>query len=199
MNDETKKPHRLTEAELLAADPSELSAEDLGRRIQLAQLRKAEREVELVEAENLKNEDVKAEAKRKRAIRADVIKQNEHNDKVLKKHCNHKTGGKDKAGMFKGDGSKYGYSVGEFVLPNGVRYRICGRCQNEWFPTNYMIYLGKIDRKDKAAREKNTREYMEAMSWSTVNETSESVLIRIPKWERFQMALADEDAAEAKK
>lgn len=199
MSEEVKKLPRKTEAELLASDPSDLSAEELGRRIQLAQLRKAEREVEVVEAENLKNEDLKEEKKRKQEVRKSVITQNEQREKNLKGFCNHKTGGEDKAGMFKGDGTKYGYAVGELVLPNGVRYRLCGRCQKEWFPTNYLIYLGKIDRKDKPAREKNTREYMEAMSWSTVNKTAESVLLRIPKWERFQMELADEDAKEAKK
>jgi hypothetical protein len=195
----TDTPRRKTEAELIAADPSNLSAEELGRRIQLAQLRKAEREVELVEAENLKNEDVKEEQKRKKQVRKEVIEQAERNEQNLKGYCNHKTGGEDKAGMFKGDGTKYGHSVGEVVLPNGVRYRLCGRCQKEWFPTSYLIYLGKIDRKDKAAREKNTREYIEVMSWTTVNKPSESVLLRIPKWERFQIQLADEDAADAKK
>lgn len=121
----------MTEQELLAADPMSLTNDQLNKRIMLANLRKSEREYQLIEEQNNQYEEVKLERKRK-AVQRNTDIQNENNDRD-RKHaiCNHKSGGKGLAGLFNGDGSQ-GYSVSTQMLPTGEMYHLCVRCFKEW-------------------------------------------------------------------
>src|SRR5271168_2795332 len=121
------KPSRSYD-ELLAADPNTLTDAELSRRINMTALRKAEREVEMVEAQNQEFQDKKTDKKR----RADAGKtiQEEENSRLTRErsYCKHKTGGKGLPGFYNGDG-KHGYSVATQILPTGEVYFLCFRCQ----------------------------------------------------------------------
>ena len=136
------EPKKLSYAELMAADPDELCVEDLQRRTNLTQLKKAERETELVESQNAEFQDKKLERKRvadgKTIIIADENARREREHQL----CKHKSGGKGLPGLFNGDG-KWGYSVATQELPTGEVYFICFRCQKEWWKPKKRDVLDK--------------------------------------------------------
>ena len=90
--------------ELIEADPDTLTDEELGRRIRLTELKKSEREVELVESQNAKYQDEKEEKKRVADGKTIIIAQ--ENDRLDRERntCRHKSGGKNLPGFFNGDG-----------------------------------------------------------------------------------------------
>src|SRR5690242_14779166 len=113
---------KMTEAELMTADPSTLSNDDLARRVNLAALRKAERELELVEAQNQEFADKREDRKRIAENKTKTLQQETERLERERSNCAHRTGGKDRAGFFNGDGSIYGYCVAPQVLPTGELY-----------------------------------------------------------------------------
>ena len=190
---------KMTEAELMAADPSTLSNDDLARRVNLAALRKAERELELVESQNQEFQDKREDKKRIAENKTQVLK--EENERLAreKRNCAHKTGGKDRAGFFNGDGSIYGYCVAPQVLPTGEVYFICFRCQQEWHrPSKRAVLDGKMTLAEYRRQEEeyNTVSRWPKKSFETTNgEFPGSILFRIPKLE-LQRAKDDQEFAE---
>lgn len=190
---------KMTEAELMAADPSTLSNDELARRVNLAALRKAERELALVEAQN--QEFAEKQEDRKRIAENKQRTMEEENERLAreKANCAHRTGGKDRAGFFNGDGSIYGYSVASQILPTGEVYFLCFRCQKEWHkPSKRAVLEGKMT---LAQYRRQEEEYNEVARWpkksfETPNgEFPGSILFRIPKLE-LQRAKDDQEFAE---
>lgn len=189
---------KMTEAELMSADPSTLSNDDLARRVNLAALRKAERELELVEAQNQEFYDKREDRRRIAENKTKTMQQEEERLNREKANCAHRTGGKDRAGFFNGDGSIYGYCVAPQVLPTGEVYFLCFRCQKEWHkPSKRAVLDGQIS---LAQYRRLDEEYNEVVRWpkksfETPNgEFPGSILFRIPALE-LQKAKDDQEFA----
>lgn len=156
------KPQQLTTEELLTADPVTLTAEQIDQRVRIAGLRKAERELEIVEAQNTEFQEKKIDAKRRADAKTLII--DEENQRKAREQgaCRHKTGGKGLAGFYAGDG-KQGYSVAIQKLPTSEVYFLCFRCQKEWhMPKKRDVLDGKITLAQYRAQE---AEYAMVASW----------------------------------
>lgn len=183
-----------TVAELQAADPSTLTHDEITRRINLANLAKAERELVLVEEQNQKHADAKEEYRLRMIQRKEDI---QHNADILARErgaCKHKTGGKNLPGFFNGDG-KWGYCVAPLSLPTNERYFLCMRCQEEWhLPKKRDVLNGNITLAQYRAQE---AKYNEVSLWSKELFQTEdgsfptSVVWNIP---RLQIQQAKDDA-----
>jgi hypothetical protein len=148
-----QEPRQLTDEEILAAPTSSLSLEQIQRRIMVSQLRKAEREVDLVEEENRKHEDAKVEKSRVAAAKTRIIEEAAEKTRREQSICQHKSGGKNLAGFFNGDG-KMGYTICTQQLPTGVIYMMCMRCQKEWWlPKKRDVLNGTLTLKQYRAQE----------------------------------------------
>jgi hypothetical protein len=157
---ETKK--ELSMQELLAANPSTLSNEEITRRINFINLRKAEREVEVIEAQNEEFQQTKEE--KQRIAEVNRITQEEENARLSAERdgCFHKSGGKGRAGFFKGDG-RWGYTVATQILPTSEVYYLCFRCQKEWhMPKKRDVITGKITLSQYYAQ---LKEYNDVATW----------------------------------
>lgn len=179
---------QLNEAELMAAEPSTLTDAQIMRRINLANLRKAEREYQLVEEQNQNFSDRKAEKERVARAKTETMKANEESERIRRAACRHKTGGLGLPGFLNGDGKIYGYAVAPQILPTGEKYFICIRCQNEWhLPKKRAVLNGTMTLEQYFAQE---REYREVERWEhktteTPNgEIAGSILFRIPLLDR---------------
>ncbi len=190
---------KLTEAELMAADPDSLSNDDLARRVNMATLRKAERELQLVESQNQEFADKREDRKRIAENKTKTLQQETERIERERTNCAHKTGGKDRAGFFNGDGSIYGYCIAPQVLPTGEIYFICFRCQKEWHkPSKRAVLTGEMS---LATYRRLEQEYSEVSRWpkksfDTGNgEFPGSILFRIPALE-LQKARDDQEFQE---
>lgn len=179
---------QLNEAELMAADPSTLSDAQILRRINLANLRKAERELHLVEEQNQNFADRQDEKKRVAKAKTEVMEANAESERIRRTACRHKTGGLGLHGFLNGDGKIYGYSSAPQILPTGEKYHLCIRCQNEWhMPKKRDVLNGRITLQQYYAQE---REFQEVERWEhktteTPNgEIAGSILFRIPILDR---------------
>ena len=177
---------RMTYQELMAAEPDDLSVEDLQRRINLTALKKAEREVEMVENQNVDYQDKKAEKKRVADGKTIIIADENARIERERSICKHKTGGKGLPGFYNGDG-KQGYAVATQQLPTGEKYFLCFRCQNEWhLPSKRAVLKGELSLKDYRKLE---AEYYAVAAWdkplfeTDSGMTPGSVLFRIPRLE----------------
>lgn len=133
---------RLSYAELMAADPDTLSTDEMNRRLALTNLKKAEREMELVETQNQKFQDEKIDRKRIADTKSTIIEEEKNRIAREQSICKHKTGGKGLPGFYNGDG-KQGYAVATQELPTGEVYFICFRCQTEWHHPKWMQFNHK--------------------------------------------------------
>lgn len=152
-----------TEEQLLAAPLSDLSAEELSRRSLMINIRKSEREAEMVEHQNEQFRTAKDERVRMRQIGVENAEL--ERAKVMEQQlgCAHKTGGEGLAGIFSGDGSIYGSSTTLLVLPTGEQYVLCFRCQKEWHrPSKRAVVEGKMSLDEYKRLE---REYVDACRW----------------------------------
>lgn len=189
---------KLSEAELMTADPSTLTNDELARRVNLAALRKAERELELVEAQNAEFADKKEDRRRIAENKTKTTEEENNRLEREKANCAHQTGGKDRAGFFNGDGSIYGSCTAPQVLPTGEVYYICFRCQKEWHkPSKRAVLEGRIT---LAQYQRLDQEYNQVARWprksfDTGNgEFPGSILFRIPALE-LQKAKDDQEFA----
>lgn len=140
---EMNKP--MTTAELLAADAATLTIEQIQQRSLIVNLRKLEREAEMVEHQNVKFQEDKEERARKMKLRTDDIEAERQKIANEQAGCRHMTGGSGLAGFFSGDGSIYGSSTSVLELPTGERYILCFRCQREWHrPSKRAVIDGKL-------------------------------------------------------
>ncbi len=196
---------RMSYAELIEADPDTLSAEDLMRRINLTQLKKAEREVELTESQNQIFQDKKSEAKRVAEAKSIIIEDEQNRLDRERNMCKHKTGGKGLTGYFNGDG-KQGYSVSTQQLPTKEVYFICFRCQKEWhLPSKRKVLDARLKGHKEglialAKYQKEEAEYYKVAAWdkplfeTDSGVTPGSVLFIIPRLEQ-QIAKDDSEFA----
>lgn len=176
-----------TNTEIMAADIDTLTDEEVVRKMNLANLRKAEREIALVEEQNDQFALHKEEKKRK-AVHGKMTEEEERSRLQNERSaCYHKSGGKGRAGFFQGDG-RWGYTVATQVLPTSEVYFICFRCQNEWhMPKKRDVINGVITVKQYySAIEK----YNEVAAWPKPLYDTESgeipgaTLFRIPRLEQ---------------
>jgi len=188
---------RLSYQELVEADPDTLSQEDLLRRINLTQLKKAEREVELTESQNQVFQEKKLEQKRVAEAKTIIIE--DENNRLEREHnmCKHKTGGKGLTGYFNGDG-KQGYAVSTQQLPTKEVYFLCFRCQKEWRLPKKRAVLDAAKQSPKAGLialakyQKEEAEYYKVAAWdkplfeTDSGVTPGSVLFLLPRLEQQQ-------------
>lgn len=188
---------KLTYEQLMKADPEDLSVDDLTRRLNLTNLKKAEREVELVESQNQIFQDQKQDRKRVADTKSTIFTEEDNRIKKERSICKHKTGGKGLPGFYNGDG-KQGYSVATQVLPTGEHYFLCFRCQTEWRkPSKRKVLKGEMTLQQYLYEDKA---YNMVASWdkplfeTDSGEVPGSVLFRIPKLEN--QALIDDQEFE---
>jgi len=207
----------LTMDELLAANVDSLTTEQLSRRSQIIVLMKQERELEVVNEQNRKfSEEREQRQKQIRETLRNIQQQHEENQRIHKM-CHHKTGGKDRAGFFQGDGDVYGYCVSRQMLPTGEIYGLCFRCQKEWhspiwwidLPDGSHIFDGrKAVVEGKAALAvycKQDKEFKEMLAWPAktfegqAGELPGGAMFLIPSIQKqFQKSAADFTAFLAK-
>lgn len=175
----------LTVTELLAADPGTLTREQIEKRVAIVQLRKIERELDLVEHENRIHEDNKVEAARRSQAGRAAQRATEERIRGEQSICRHLSGGKDRGGFFQGDG-KWGYCVCSQILPTGEQFFLCMRCQKEWrLPDRRKVLNGEMS---FTQYEKEVSEYNQVAAWpkplfDNGGETPASCLFRIPALE----------------
>ena len=175
----------LTVTELLEADPTTLTKDQIEKRMAIVQLRKVERELDLVEHENRKHEDFKVESARRAAAGRAAQAATEKRIRDEQTICRHMSGGKDRNGFFSGD-AKWGYVISPQVLPTQELYYICMRCQKEWhLPDRRKVLNGEMTFSEY---EKQLAEYNQAASWpkplfDNGGEPAASCLFRIPALE----------------
>lgn len=177
---------QLTYAQLMAANPEDLAVEDLLRRTNLTALKKAERELELVESQNQVFQDKKTDAKRIADTKTTILIEEENRINRERSICKHKTGGKGLPGFYNGDG-KQGYSVATQILPTGEVYFLCFRCQKEWHMPKKRDVLDRKITLDQYDRQ--VQAYNEVAAWdkplfeTDSGEIPGSVRFMIPKLE----------------
>ena len=154
----------LSDDQLLKADTSTLTNEQIIRRSALVTMRKAEREMALIEFENQKFEDDQETRRRMMNAKTENIKAEQELHDRERTLCKHKTGGMDKPGFFNGDGERYGSSTAMLKLPTGEVYCLCFRCQKEWHePSKRDVIEGRMT---LATYFKRLKEYNEVLEWS---------------------------------
>jgi hypothetical protein len=129
----------LTDKQLLELMDSEgLSLPQIERRTALIHMQSAARALDAANVENEKHIAAKEYSQRQwRARMADIQRHQEELDHQ-QKICHHKTGGMDRQGFFAGAGDIYGYCVSKQVLPTGVIYCLCFRCEREWWHPRHV-------------------------------------------------------------
>jgi len=153
----------LTDKQLMDADVSTLTNEQIQRKINLISLHKMEREMALTNFQNQKFEDDEETRKRMLKQRMDDIESTQARVRHEQSRCRHMTGGMDKPGFFNGDGDKYGTCTALLKLPTGEVYVLCFRCQKEWhMPSKRDVIDGKISLAQFVILSK---EYNAAMAW----------------------------------
>ena len=98
----------------------------------------------------------------------------------LQAACNHRKGGKDKAGI--GNGNDSDYAVIKHTYPNMGPSVLCQRCQMDWRrgTTERVLHTGEPN---------HTRISFEtAMAWPTDNEPSSATFFLIPSGDSALMA-----------
>lgn len=179
----------------------EESVESIQRRIALLELRKKEKEYELVEADLEKHNNEKENRKRTIAARRAEEQSTREEMERLQSICLHNTGGLELAGIFKGNG-KHGRSVNVHKLDLGVEYVICTRCNKQWFPSWFLIYQLEIGRPihgqrqftrdDKEAINTNSKAYYDALGWShELSTPSGGMSFSLGKLERFRSEMQE--------
>lgn len=150
--------------------------DDLELRKKQLELRRLEGDVQRLEM----GDQVANAAAKRNAI---TLAKNEEEQRKLVLNCNHHKGGKGMEG-FKGNGNDAKYAVIKHQFPNSDFVITCSRCNNIWLPPVEPL---KDDFEGKelyqAARlefSKSMRQYNEALSFQTDNETSTSGLWRFP-------------------
>lgn len=193
-------------AELISAEPDTLTDEELGRRIRLTELKERERNLELVESQNTKFQEEKAEKKRVADSKTVIIEQENERLNRERSICKHKSGGKGLPGFFNGDG-KQGYSVATQQLPTKETYFICFRCQKEWHQPSKRVVIDAYKKSAALGREalakyrKEEAEYFTVASWdkplfeTDSGTTPGSTLFLIPRLEEQKVKDDTEFAA----
>jgi hypothetical protein len=154
---------KLTEAQLMAASPVDLSPEQIVLRREILALRKLEMESELTAVAIEKHNDEKTERARKMQHRQADIQAERDRIEAEQNGCLHLTGGSGLGGFFSGDGSIYGSSTAVQILPDGSYVGICFRCQREWrLPKKRDVIEG---RQTLAAYRKQEKEFHEMLRW----------------------------------
>ena len=154
---------KLTDKQLLEADTSTLTNEQILRRSALVTMRKSEREMALVEYQNQKFEDDQETKRRMNKAKVENINAIRDKEDRERRQCKHKTGGMDKQGFFNGDGERYGSCTALLKLPTGEVYALCFRCQKEWHaPSKRAVIDGRLT---LAQYFKDLKEYNEVLEW----------------------------------
>ena len=162
---ESEAPKRIikSEAELMAADISTLTEQELGRRSLMLNIRKAERESEMIENQNEEYQTKKEEKLRMKRIAVENAEAERQKTRQEQEGCAHKTGGEGLGGFFQGDGAIYGTSTAGLILPTGEVYYMCFRCQKEWHrPSKRKVLNGEMSLAEYREQEKA---YNEAARW----------------------------------
>lgn len=154
---------QMNDSQLLVADTSTLSNDQLLRRSALINIRKAERELDLAEYQNQKFRDDRETARRMNQAKIENIKAIHDKEKRERSLCKHMTGGMDKPGFFNGDGDKYGTCTALSKLPTGEVYALCFRCQEEWHaPSKRAVIDGEMPLADYFSI---LKKYNEVLGW----------------------------------
>lgn len=90
----------------------------------------------------------------------------------IQRACNHRKGGKDRAGI--GNGQDSDYSVIKHTYANMDMCVMCQRCQMEWRPGTTEIRLHSGERNHTGIS------YATALAWPTDNEPSSATFFLIP-------------------
>jgi len=150
------EPKQLSDAELLAADSSQLTTEQLQRKITVINLRKAERELTLVDHENAKFEQERETLRLRNDNRKKDIEHIQAKTSAEQSTCAHMVGGLGLDGILNGDGGPYGASgssVSPQCLPTGEIYYLCCRCTKEWhLPKKRDVVVGRLTLNEYNAR-----------------------------------------------
>jgi len=188
-----------TTQELLSAPIDSLSEAEISRRMTIVALQKAERELEVVQAQNQEYVDQKETKERMAKAKTESIKAEQQRQESERRACKHKTGGLGMPGILNGDGDIYGYAVARQVLPTGEVYGLCFRCQKEWhMPSKRAVIDGRLSLIEYVQQEK---EYNEMLKWpaktfDTPNgELAGSIRFNIPALQK-QRQKDDADFAE---
>lgn len=176
---------QLEDKQLLVADTSTLSNDQLMRRSALINIRKAERELDLAEYQNQKFRDEQETRRMMNQAKIENIKAIQDKEAREKLMCKHMTGGMDKPGFFNGDGDKYGTCTALLQLPTTEIYALCFRCDNEWHaPSKRAVINGEIS---LAMYYTLLKKYNEVLAWPRksfapwMGEICAASLFNIPK------------------
>ena len=170
-NNDPKRPK--SKSELLAADPDNLTTDELNRRAVFIDLdyKDLQRELTYRQTEQMKMKD--AQNRDKFASRGRELRKTDHDQKKHQEGCSHRKGGRSVEALQRG-GNAADFAVIRHILPNGELWQRCQRCGKTWRPPHVQDFDMKSDL-GKAAFEEARRIYKDAISWPTDNIQSSGI------------------------
>jgi len=160
------KAKQKSKAELLAADPDELSTAELERRAIFIDLDYKELNRELVKSQTEQLKMKQAQNRDKFFSRGQELKKTDRDQERQQANCSHRKGGRGIESLIKG-GNAPDYSIIKHLLPWNEWYVRCQRCGKTWKPVHLEDY--EDSPAGKLAYETAKAEYATARAWPTDN------------------------------
>lgn len=168
-----KPVKKLSDTEILSADKSDLTTDQLSRRALLVDIEHKELQQDLVkrQTEQMKMKD--AQNRDKFYSRGQELRKTDKDQQKHQDQCSHRKAGRGIEGLQKG-GNSADYAIIRHILPTNELWQRCLRCAKTWRPPHVQDFdVNTVG--GKAAYEEAKRVYKEATSWPTDNTTSSGI------------------------
>ena len=178
MSDEqkpVKEPKKRSDKDILSADNSELSNDELDRKLKLIDIESKLFQADLVrrQTDQMKMKDAEQKDKfwsRGRELANTKLAQKKHQD-----GCSHRKGGRGIEALQKGGTDASDHCLIKHLLPWNEWYIRCQRCGKTWKPPHIEDFGDLKTAEDKAAFEQARVDYKWAMDAPTGNTASTGI------------------------